>query len=158
AAMLPLPVPWPYQVIGSPASLITHHSSSCPELLLFLQGHWRGGVWENAKVLVRELVAINRQKHRLKLTLPTHPHQNLGSLETRGEALRVERAQLDCLTRLEMKDQLGILPNWPGGAVYEYSFFRQGKETALRADAWFGLADRFPKPLAAVRPYGFIIH
>jgi glycosyltransferase involved in cell wall biosynthesis len=158
AAILPLPAPWPYQVIGSPPSLITHQSSSCPELLLFLQEHWRGGVWENAKVLVRELVAINQQKRRLKLTLAAHSDQNLGLLETLGEDLRIERAQLDCLTRLEMINELGILPTWPGGAVYEYSFFRQGKEAALRADAWFGLVDRFPKPLAALRPYGLIIH
>src|SRR5439155_5517877 len=124
AARLTIPVPWPHQLLSSvPSSSPNTHSSSLipppsasPELLLFLQDYWRGGVWENAKVLVRELVAINRQKRRLSLTFAAHPDQNLGSLEAFGEDLRIERIQLDCLTRLEMKDQLGIHPTWPGGA------------------------------------------
>lgn len=144
--------PWPHQIAGSSRPL-----SHQPEVLLFLQEYWRGGVWENAKVLVRELVAINKQKRLLTLTLAAHPDQNLGSLEAFGDDLKIEKIQLETLTRLEMIDQ-GVFPGWPGGAVYEFTFFGRGKEAALRADAWFGLVDRFPKPLAALRPYSFIIH
>jgi glycosyltransferase involved in cell wall biosynthesis len=39
-----------------------------------------------------------------------------------------------------------------------YCFFSGGAEEAIRADAWFGLLDRFPLPLLPLRPYGVLIY
>jgi glycosyltransferase involved in cell wall biosynthesis len=128
------------------------------EVLLFLQTAYLGGVWEATRPLIQELVKVNKERQRLDLTLAVHADQTgLGKLEIARDDLRIEEIRMESITRLEMKDQLGIVPRWPFEAGYQFSYLRGAMPAALRADAWFALGDRFEAPLLPVRPYGLII-
>jgi glycosyltransferase involved in cell wall biosynthesis len=146
--------PWPHQEIQPcfPAAK--------PEVLLFLQtAYLGGGVWEATRTLMQALVEINKQRGRLTMTLGVHPDQTgLGRLDASREHLQIEEIRVDSLTRLEMKDRLGILPGWSFDSGHRFSYLRGAMPAALRADAWFALGDRFPAPLLPVRPYGLIIY
>jgi glycosyltransferase involved in cell wall biosynthesis len=144
--------PWPHQEI-QPSTF-----GPRPEVLLFLQTAYLGGVWEATRPLVQELAKINKQRGQLALTLAVHADQTgLGKLEVPSEELKIEEIRVDSFTRLELKDQLGILPSWSFDLGHRFSYLRGAMPAALRADAWFAFGDRFPAPLLPVRPYGLII-
>jgi glycosyltransferase involved in cell wall biosynthesis len=144
--------PWPREPISAnpPQRL---------EAFLFLQVAYSGGVWEAAKTLILELVEVNRERDRLSLTLGIHEDQtNAGALELLGDSLKLERIRLNPISRQAVRRMLG--ENHPNslGTDSSFCFFSGGSAVALRADAWFGLVDRFPFPLLPVRPYGIIVH
>lgn len=148
----PALAPWPHQ------ELLPNGVGPHLEVLLFLQTAYFGGVWEATRPLVQELVKVNKERRRLTLTLAVHADQTgLGKLDVSREDLRIEEIRMDSITRLEMRDQLGLLAGWPFESGYRFSYLRGAMPAALRADAWFGLGDQFPAPLLPVRPYGLII-
>ncbi|AWM38242.1 D-inositol-3-phosphate glycosyltransferase [Gemmata obscuriglobus] len=128
-----------------------------PELLLFLPVVYPGGVWQATKDLLTDLVDINRRAGRLALTfaLPDHEgdHTVLRALRP---ALPIDRFDFAPITRLEAARLIGPA----AGELPErvYGFFKGCPEHALRADAWFALADRFRFPLLPVRPYGVLVY
>jgi glycosyltransferase involved in cell wall biosynthesis len=147
------PAPWPH---------LEFHPTNLglrPEVLLFLPSVHSGGVWEWVSSLVEELVRINKRHNRLKLTLALHADQkDLGTRDISQKDLQIEHLRLGTLTRMELKDQLGIVPQWPFGSVPQYCYLDGAMTAAMRADAWFSLVDRLPYPLLPVRPYGVFIH
>jgi glycosyltransferase involved in cell wall biosynthesis len=149
----PALAPWPHQEI-EPQCL-----GPKLEVFVFLQTAYLGGVWEATRPLVQELVRVNKERRRLTLTLAFHGDQTgLGKLNVADEDLHIEEIRMESITRLEMRDQLGLIPTWPFDWGYRLSYPRGAMPAALRADAWFGLVDRFPASLLPVRPYGLIIY
>jgi glycosyltransferase involved in cell wall biosynthesis len=129
------------------------------EVFLFLQIYYLGGVWEATKDLVHQLVRINRERRQLRLTLGIHQDQtDAQSLESLGEELQIVRLRMDAITREAITAMLGRKPQWLDQPTPAFCFFPGGAETAIRADAWFGLLDRFPFPLVPLRPYGVLIY
>jgi glycosyltransferase involved in cell wall biosynthesis len=66
--------------------------TSVPEVFLFLQIAYEGGVWETTKDLVRALVEINRERRQLTLTLGVEEEQkDTAVLEQLAPELSLER-------------------------------------------------------------------
>lgn len=129
-----------------------------PEVFLFLASFYRGGVWETTKDLVQELVAINRQKRRLKLTLGIHAQQtDVESLESLGEELSITRVGLDRISHSQGSALLNG-SSARSAVAADYCFLKGAEKEALRADAWLALVDRFHLPLLPARPYGVIVY
>jgi glycosyltransferase involved in cell wall biosynthesis len=150
---LPALAPWPHQEIQPCLP------RQKPEILLFLQTAYLGGVWEASRTLVQNLVRINKDRGQLALTLAIDAEQTgLGKLDVSRDDLAIEEMRIDAITCLEMKGQLGIIPGWPFESGHHFSILRGAMPAALRADAWFALGDRFPRPLFPVRPYGLIVY
>ncbi len=131
------------------------------ETLLFLPIRCLTGVWETTKEIVQDLVAVNRERGRLQLTLGLHETQE----ETPGERgrledlLPVQRLRLSPITRHEAVTMLGSSPSWlEGRGEHRFLFPHGAAEQALRADAWLALVDRFPLPLLPARPYGVMVY
>jgi glycosyltransferase involved in cell wall biosynthesis len=159
----PALAPWPHQEVHPRIPLadasVTAAVAPQLEVFLFLQTAYLGGVWETTRPLIRELVKVNKERQRLTLTLAVHADQTgLGKLDISREDLRIEEIRMDFISRLEIKDQAGVIPGWPFESGHCFSYFRGAMPAAMRADAWFGLGDRFPAPLLPVRPYGLIIY
>ena len=134
------------------------YASSTPEIFLFLASFYRGGVWETTKDLVQELVAINRQRRRLKLSLGIHSQQtDVESLQSLGEELSITRVGLDRFSHSEASALLDRSPAM-SGAGGDFCFLKGAEKEALRADAWMALVDRFHLPLLPARPYGVIVY
>jgi glycosyltransferase involved in cell wall biosynthesis len=129
-------------------------------VFLFLQVAYAGGVWETTKELVRELVALNRERGRLELTLGVHEAQeDTHLLEGLGADLRLERLRLNPIHRTEVVRMMGGVPAWLGRRPeHDFCFFSGAARAALRADAWLALVDRFPLPLLPARPYGVVVY
>jgi glycosyltransferase involved in cell wall biosynthesis len=141
----------------------TSSSSADPEplsILMFLQLSYLTGVWPTTKSLIRHLVQINRERGRLSLILGVERDQpDTQELEALAPDLRLERFHLDYLSRRELTTLFGEKPAFLGGRSEESFCFLNGcHESALRADAWFALVDRFFLPLLPVRPYGVMVY
>jgi glycosyltransferase involved in cell wall biosynthesis len=147
--------PWP-RAVTTPAV----PRDSRRGVFLFLQTAYAGGVWETTKELMQELVALNRERGRLKLTLGIHEEQqDTHSLERLGEGLRIERLRLNPIHRREAQRMLGGTPDWLAQRPeHSFCFFSGAARAALQADAWFALVDRFPLPLLPARPYGVLVY
>ncbi|HEV2948181.1 MAG TPA: glycosyltransferase [Gemmataceae bacterium] len=146
--------PWPnFKDIPSP------QENDRLEIFLFLQICYLGGVWEATKDLVHQLVKVNQERGRLRLTLGIHQDQtDTESLESLGDDLSIVRIRMNPITRDSIVAMLGHRPKWLNEPVPGFCFFSGGAEAAIRADAWFGLLDRFPLPLMPLRPYGVLIY
>jgi glycosyltransferase involved in cell wall biosynthesis len=146
--------PWPRDV--TPAI----PRDSRRSVFLFLQIAYAGGVWEATKELVQELVAINRERGRLKLTLGIHDQQqDTRALEHLGEHLRLERLRLNPIDRADVQRMVGKTPEWLAQRPeHSFCFFSGAARVALEADAWLALVDRFPLPLLPARPYGVLVY
>jgi glycosyltransferase involved in cell wall biosynthesis len=128
-------------------------------VFLFLQTYYLGGVWEATKDLVRQLVEVNRERGRLSLTIGLHEDQtDVDSLDALGNDLRIERIRLNPIDKPTIAQMLGWRPAWLDNPTSYFSFFSGAGESAIRADAWFGLLDRFPFPLLPLRPYGVLVY
>jgi len=129
-------------------------------VFLFLQIAYAGGVWETTKELMRELVALNRERGQLRLTLGIHEDQeDTRSLQHLGADLRVQRLRLNPIHRSEVERMLGEVPAWLARRTeLEFCFFSGAARAALQADAWLALVDRFPLPLLPARPYGVLVY
>jgi glycosyltransferase involved in cell wall biosynthesis len=119
--------------------------------------YYLGGVWEAVKNLVHQLVEINRERRQLAITLGVHQDQtDVQSLESLGSELLITRIRMNPISRDSIRSMLGGSPNWMENRMF--CFFSGGAESAIRADAWLGLLDRFPLPLIPVRPYGVVVY
>jgi len=128
-------------------------------VFLFLQIYYLGGVWEATKDLLHQLVKVNQERGRLRLTLGIHQDQtDTESLESLGDDLSIVRIRMNPITRDSIVAMLGHRPKWLNEPVPGFCFFSGAAEAAIRADAWFGLLDRFPLPLMPLRPYGVLIY
>jgi glycosyltransferase involved in cell wall biosynthesis len=133
---------------------------SSPEVFLFLQIPYEGGVWETTKDLVRALVEINRERQQLTLTVAVEEAQkDTGPLEELAPELPLERFRFGEISRAEgawLLEKVGksLSPNPPG----VFSFMKGCESAALRADAWLALVDRFWAPLLPLRPYGVVVY
>jgi len=147
--------PWP-RVTPQPAAARDGQHSA----FLFLQIAYAGGVWETTKELLHELMMLNRERGRLRLTLGIHEDQeDTRSLQRWGENLRIERLRLNPIHRSQVTQMLGGVPSWLAGRKeYEFCFFSGAARAALEADAWLALVDRFPLPLLPARPYGVVVY
>ena len=128
------------------------------ELFLFLQVPFLGGVWQAARDLLEDLVAVNNERGRLKLTLGLYAgHDVQASIRHLRPGLGLERLRLNPMTRREAERVLGpgVLPD---DGTEGFCFLNGAVETALRADAWLALTDRFPRPLLPARPYGVVVY
>lgn len=146
--------PWP-----RPAS-VPAEPRSRREAFLFLHKVYTGGVWETTKDLVRDLVAVNRERGQLTLTLGLHENQvDTRPLERLGHDLPVQWLRLNPIARDAAEQMLGGAPHWlRARPEKEFSFLSGAALTALRADAWLALVDRFPLPLLPARPYGVVVY
>jgi glycosyltransferase involved in cell wall biosynthesis len=131
-----------------------------PEVLLFLQIAYESGVWETTKELLRALVEINRERQELTLTVGVHEDQkDTASLEQFGSELPLERFRMEVISKEEAgwflsrasKDLSKLRPD-------RFQFLKGCEMSALRADAWLALTDRFEAPLLPLRPYGVIVY
>jgi len=152
--VLPPPPPklWPA------FSEIRHCPSKRLKVFLFQQDYFLAGVWESTKILIQNLLEIDRVRRRFAFTLGLHPSQiQVESLESLGEELRIERMRLHPISQPEIIEMLGRAPAWIDSAPL-YCFFSGAARSAIEADAWFALTDRFPVPLLPLRPYGVLVH
>ena len=110
---------------------------------VFLPMAYRGGVWEAARTLLVGLDEVNRgRRNPLQITLAFAPGQaGLDALAAKVPGLRIE----------QLTQQL--FPAAGGGTqALPWS------PSALRADAWFSLVDRFRYPMMVVRPLGVMVY
>jgi glycosyltransferase involved in cell wall biosynthesis len=147
--------PWP-RAVAVPAEPRERRR----HVFLFLQVAYAGGVWETTKELVRELVALNREHGRLRLTLGLHEdQQDTQALERLGGDLQIERVRLNPIHRAEVERMVGSKPAWLADRPeHDFCFFSGAARTALEADGWLGLVDRFPLPLLPARPYCVVVY
>jgi len=139
-------------------SEIDHTQSDRLEAFLFLPIYYLAGVWEATKVLIHNLVEINRERRQLAFTLGLDADQtDVESLESFGDELRIERMRAHAISQPEVVEMLGRTPAWVDSAPL-YCFFNGAARAAIRADAWFGLVDRFLIPLLPLRPYGVLVY
>src|SRR6185312_11789758 len=76
-----------------------------------------------------------------------------------GDRLTLKWVRLNPITRREVVGMVGGTPPWLlARPEREFSFLSGAAASALRADAWLGLVDRFPLPLLPARPYGVIVY
>jgi glycosyltransferase involved in cell wall biosynthesis len=144
--------PWPHD------SLRPRLQNYPPKVLISIPFPIKGEAWRTASHVFHELYQINQSRRDLTLTLAVHPDQpGIGPFLMPHPNLRIESLRLETLTRLELKEQLGIVPKWPGEWGQEFSYFRGDGDAALRADAWFVMSDQLPKPLVPIRPYGLAL-
>jgi glycosyltransferase involved in cell wall biosynthesis len=129
------------------------------EVFLFLPRVYSGGVWEATKDLVRDLVAVNRRRGQLALTLGLHEEQ-IDSAGLEGiRDLTIRWLRLNPLSRTDAARMLGGVPNWLASRPeHEFVFFNGAAWSALRSDAWLALVDRFHVPLLPARPYGVVVY
>jgi glycosyltransferase involved in cell wall biosynthesis len=130
-------------------------------ILLFLAWYSAGGVWQAVKDLVVELAAINRERRQLDLVLGLHPdcfdNRDIGELR---EALPLVPVEMQPLPEKDKVDLLAGEAAAPRGLRGPSCFFvdDEGEATALGADAWVALTDRFELPLLPIRPYGVFVY
>jgi glycosyltransferase involved in cell wall biosynthesis len=134
------------------------HSGDPLRIFLMLQNACQGGVWIAAKELIVNLVAVNQTRQELDLTVAFHPQQQ-GGADLR-HLVRVETLQQGIGTARETRqfanlDSLAV----SSAELKSASHFQViGNLSALQADAWFALLDRFNAPLLPDRPYGVVVH
>jgi glycosyltransferase involved in cell wall biosynthesis len=146
--------PWPTEPVAPP------RPDEPLEAFLFLQHPYLGGVWESTKDLIKELLAINAQRHRLRITLGIQEEQvDVETLRQIAGDVPIERMKFEVLTQAEAAR---MLPGPPGEFGMRpdrvYCFWSTCARTALRADAWLALCDRFHNTLLPARPYGVVVH
>lgn len=127
------------------------------EAFLFLQTHYRGGVWETVKDLVKDLAALSARDGRLRLTLGVHQDQTDVDSLAGVPGVAIERFRLSPIRPLELARLFGHEPGWPEPDV-GHCFFSGAAEAAVRADCWLALVDRFSQPLPPLRPYGVFVY
>jgi glycosyltransferase involved in cell wall biosynthesis len=130
------------------------------EVFLFLHQVHIGGVWETTKELLQDLVAINQTRNQLSLTVGLHESQlDTRPVEQLGQALTLKWLRLNPINRAEVAHLLGGTPPWLTACPeQEFSFPSGAALSALQADAWLALVDRFPVPLLPARPYGVFVY
>ncbi len=146
--------PWP-RAVSTPVTARDRRN-----VFLFLQVAYAGGVWETTKDLVQELVVLNRERGRYRLTLGVHEEQqDTHGLERMTNDLRIERLRLNPIQRSEAERMVGATPPWLASRPeHHFCFFSGAARAALEADAWLALVDRFPLPLLPARPYGVLVY
>jgi glycosyltransferase involved in cell wall biosynthesis len=146
--------PWPTEPVAPPGG------QDPLEVFLFLQHPYLGGVWETTKELVQALLVINRQRQELRFTLGVQEEQaDVDALRAISGDVTIERMKFEVLTHAEAArmfsgrpEQYGIRPE------QVYCFWSACARTALRADAWLALCDRFHNALLPARPYGVVVY
>jgi len=133
---------------------------SVPEVFLFLQIAYDGGVWETTKDLMRALVEINRERRQLTMTLGVEEEQkDTAALEALAPDLSVERFRFAEISNKDGEWLLGrVSKSGPENPISRFTFMKGCESVALRADAWLALVDRFPAPLLTLRPYGVVVY
>jgi glycosyltransferase involved in cell wall biosynthesis len=146
--------PWPAQPLPPP------RPDEPLEMFLFLQHPYLGGVWESTRELIKALIEINTRRRRLKFTLGVQEEQaDLDALRQIAGAAPIERMRFEVLTQAEAARLLPGPPSRFGIRPDQvYCFWSACARTALRADAWLALCDRFHNALLPARPYGVIVH
>jgi glycosyltransferase involved in cell wall biosynthesis len=129
-------------------------------VVLFLQTGYAGGVWETTKELMQDLAALNRVRGRLALTLGLHDLQeDTRPLERLRPEVTLKRVRMNPILRSEAVRMFCGTPPWLAARPEkEFCFLSGAALTALRADAWLALVDRFPLPLLPARPYGVVVY
>ncbi len=151
--LTPAPAPWP-TALRPPA-----RPRGPLEAFLFLQTHYRGGVWETVKDLMKDLAALNAQRSALRLTLGVHEEQTDVESLAGLHGVTIRRFRLSPIRPLELSQLLGHGPPWLGDDEGQgHCFFAGAADAAARADCWLALADRFSQPLAPLRPYGVFVY
>jgi glycosyltransferase involved in cell wall biosynthesis len=146
--------PWPTEPVAPP------RPDEPLEAFLFLQHPYLGGVWESTKDLIKELLALNERRHRLRITLGIQEEQvDVEALRQIAGDVPIERMKFEVLTQAEAARMLPGPPSQFGmRSDRVYCFWSACARTALRADAWLALCDRFHNALVPARPYGVVIH
>jgi glycosyltransferase involved in cell wall biosynthesis len=151
--LTPAPAPWP-TTLRPPA-----RPRGPLEVFLFLQTHYRGGVWETVKDLMKDLAALNARRNALRLTLGVHEEQTDVESLAGLHGVTIRRFRLSPIRPLELIQMLGHAPPWLGDDEGQgHCFFAGAADAAARADCWLALADRFSQPLAPLRPYGVFVY
>ena len=146
--------PWPAEPVPPP------RPDEPLEMFLFLQHPYLGGVWESTRELIKALLDINQRQRRLKFTLGVQEEQaDVEALRQIAGKVPIERMRFEVLTHAEAARMLPGPPSRFGlRADQVYCFWSACAGTALRADAWLALCDRFHNALLPARPYGMIVH
>jgi glycosyltransferase involved in cell wall biosynthesis len=146
--------PWPAKPVPPPGP------DEPLEMFLFLQHPYLGGVWESTRELIKALHDINQRRRRLKFTLGVQEEQaDVEALQQIAGDVPVERMRFEVLTHAEAARMLPGPPSRFGMDPDQvYCFWSSCARTALRADAWLALCDRFHNALLPARPYGVIVH
>jgi len=146
--------PWPSEPVAAP------RPDEPLETFLFLQHPYLGGVWESTKDLIKALFEINRQRRCLTFTLGVQEEQaDVEALRQIVGDLPIERMKFEVLTHAEAERMLpGPLSRYGIRPDQVYCFWSACARTALRADAWLALCDRFHNALLPARPYGVIVY
>jgi glycosyltransferase involved in cell wall biosynthesis len=146
--------PWPTEPVAPP------RADEPLEVFLFLQHPYLGGVWESTKELVKALLDINSRRRQLAFTLGIQEEQANGeALQEIAGAIPLSRMKFEVLTHAEAARMLPREPRHYGIRPDQaYCFWSGCARTALRADAWLALCDRFHNILLPARPYGVIVY
>jgi glycosyltransferase involved in cell wall biosynthesis len=125
--------------------------------LLFLQIPWGGGNWEHTRELVCALNRICKHDGRLHFDLAIHVEQT-GTVGLPKD-VRIHRCRFNLIERTTAM-QLGadVASRLMHRNEEFFCFLSGAAETALEADVWLALSDRFPLPLLPARPYGVVVH
>jgi glycosyltransferase involved in cell wall biosynthesis len=126
-------------------------------VMLFLPCYYAGGVWQAVKNLVVALSDINRERRQLSLTLGVVPNQLTRAAHEVEDRVPVHPVEL---VRMETSPaaKANVSSSGLRSASPSVSYFETGETTALRAEAWISLADRFEAPLLRVRPLGVFVY
>jgi alpha-1,3-rhamnosyl/mannosyltransferase len=145
---------WPTQPVPGP------RAGEPLEVFLFLQHPYLGGVWESTRELIKALLEINARRCRMTFTLGVQEEQTkVQALRRLAGRLPIERMKFEVLTHAEIARMLPDDPHGYGVRPDQvYCFWSANARTALRADAWLALCDRFHNALLPARPYGVIVH
>jgi glycosyltransferase involved in cell wall biosynthesis len=135
-------------------------TNSPHEVFLFLQIAYEGGVWETTKDLLQALVEINRERGQLILTVGIDEDQkDTAAIEQLAPDLSLERFRFGEISRHDgewLLEKVGKCV--PSNSPPRFSFMKGCESSALRADAWLALVDRFQAPLLPLRPYGVVVY
>ncbi len=123
-----------------------------------LQTPYLGGVWTATKDLIRSVAELNRVRGQLDLTFGIRSEQtDIDGLEQflPLEKLKYAIVPADQLGRVVSFDALFASDDTRRDSPH---FSVVANSTALNADAWIALVDRFWAPLLPDRPYGVIVY
>ena len=128
------------------------------KLFLFLQLFFLGGVWQATKDLINELVLVNNAEKKFEITLGVDSAQN--DFCDLKKIVNVEKIEFD-LVDPESLPIYGITDfnfDVDDQRKKANAFFVISNLSALKADVWFGLIDRFKYPLFPEKKYGLIVY
>jgi glycosyltransferase involved in cell wall biosynthesis len=145
--------PWPVEPVPPP------RPDEPLEMFLFLQHPYLGGVWESTKEVIKALFEVNERRRRLRITLGVQEEQvDVEALRQMAGDVPIERMRFEMLTHAEAARMLPAPPSASGMRPGQaYCFWSACARTALRADAWLALCDRFHNALLPARPYGVMV-